>query len=195
MDFFGIGVPEILLIMVVALVIFGPDKLPEIAREAGKMVRQFRKMTSEATSEIRNLTNDLDLKESVKEFKSAASVVTEEVKGVKSEVTGTLREEYKAGYNALTEATLGSPAYQKEPVVTATTREVTEAERAEFNQRRLAELEKSHAGNSTLTEDRVESNHIPSSSNGHDNKIAVNQTKPRIARRTASGGLRHRERE
>lgn len=43
---FGIGVPELILILVVGLVVFGPGKLPEIARSLGKGMREFKKATS-----------------------------------------------------------------------------------------------------------------------------------------------------
>lgn len=52
MDFFGIGPGELLLILAVALIIFGPGRLPELARNLGKMIREFRKATSEVTREF-----------------------------------------------------------------------------------------------------------------------------------------------
>jgi sec-independent protein translocase protein TatA len=45
---FGIGVPEVLVILVVALIIFGPGKLPEIGGALGKGIRDFRKSLSGA---------------------------------------------------------------------------------------------------------------------------------------------------
>lgn len=49
----GIGFAEFLLIGVVALVVFGPDRLPEFARQAGRMVRQVRTLTRQARDDIR----------------------------------------------------------------------------------------------------------------------------------------------
>ncbi|SHK45265.1 sec-independent protein translocase protein TatA [Selenomonas ruminantium] len=43
---FGIGVPELILILVVGLVVFGPGKLPEMARTLGKGIREFKKATN-----------------------------------------------------------------------------------------------------------------------------------------------------
>ena len=52
MDFFGIGTGELLLIMVVTLIIWGPRKLPEIARTMGRTVNNLKKMTSDLTTEV-----------------------------------------------------------------------------------------------------------------------------------------------
>ena len=40
---FGIGVPELILILVVGLIVFGPGKLPEMGRTLGKGLREFRR--------------------------------------------------------------------------------------------------------------------------------------------------------
>jgi len=40
---FGIGVPELVVILIIALVIFGPGKLPEIGSALGKGIRDFKK--------------------------------------------------------------------------------------------------------------------------------------------------------
>ncbi len=50
MDFFGIGAGELLLILVLALIIWGPGRLPEIARTLGKTMRTLRKATYDLTS-------------------------------------------------------------------------------------------------------------------------------------------------
>jgi sec-independent protein translocase protein TatB len=50
----GIGFAEFLVIGVVALVVFGPDRLPEFARQAGRLVRQVRQLSRQARDDIRN---------------------------------------------------------------------------------------------------------------------------------------------
>ena len=73
MDFFGIGPLELFLILVVALIVFGPDKLPEIGRNVGKTIREFRR----ASDEIR----DTVLKEvELEGMRKTAQSVKEEVK-------------------------------------------------------------------------------------------------------------------
>lgn len=51
---FGVGIPEILVLFVVATVVFGPDKLPDFARQLGRMVRQIRKLSQAARDDIRS---------------------------------------------------------------------------------------------------------------------------------------------
>ena len=60
MDFFGIGFGEVLLILIVALIIWGPKRLPEISRTLGKTVRALRKATYDLTSQV---TKELDIQE------------------------------------------------------------------------------------------------------------------------------------
>ncbi|MCX8072761.1 MAG: Sec-independent protein translocase protein TatB [Candidatus Binatia bacterium] len=49
---FGIGTPELLVILLVALIVLGPQRLPEIARALGKGLAELRKATSGLTNEI-----------------------------------------------------------------------------------------------------------------------------------------------
>lgn len=77
MNFFGIGIPELMLILVIALIVFGPQRLPEIGRAIGKAVRDFREMSAGFTSEWEELS---------KEFEETASEVQREVKEVESQI-------------------------------------------------------------------------------------------------------------
>ena len=44
---FGIGMPELMVILVIALIIFGPGKLPEVGRTIGKAIKDFKKAMDE----------------------------------------------------------------------------------------------------------------------------------------------------
>ena len=52
MEFFGMGAGEIFLIVVIALIIFGPARIVEIGRGLGKMLYNLRKATSKLTTQI-----------------------------------------------------------------------------------------------------------------------------------------------
>jgi len=50
MNIFGIGLPEMGLILLIALLVFGPKKLPEIGRSLGKTIRGFQEASKEEDS-------------------------------------------------------------------------------------------------------------------------------------------------
>jgi sec-independent protein translocase protein TatB len=50
---FGVGLTELAVIAVVAVIVFGPDRLPEYARQAGRMVRQLRRFAQSAQQDLR----------------------------------------------------------------------------------------------------------------------------------------------
>jgi sec-independent protein translocase protein TatB len=50
---FGIGLPEFAVIAFVAVLVFGPDRLPELAKQAGTMLRKARQLANSARDELR----------------------------------------------------------------------------------------------------------------------------------------------
>lgn len=65
MNIFGIGLPEMAVIMVLALLIFGPKKLPEIGRSLGKAIRGFQEASKEFEAEFKREAEQIE--RSVKE--------------------------------------------------------------------------------------------------------------------------------
>lgn len=51
---FSIGVPELLLILVLVLILFGPGKLPEIGRSLGKAMSEFKKAKKDLEDEFKD---------------------------------------------------------------------------------------------------------------------------------------------
>jgi sec-independent protein translocase protein TatB len=80
MGFLGMGVQEIVIIAIVALIIFGPDRLPELAGQAGKLLRDARRMTTDLQGEFE--------RESGVNVRDLRSQVDREIAGVKGELTG-----------------------------------------------------------------------------------------------------------
>src|SRR5438876_1067824 len=70
------GPMELLLIVVLALIVFGPAKLPEIMAQVGKAINDFRRATSELSDEF-NRTIQAELKETRAVVDDTRSVVTE----------------------------------------------------------------------------------------------------------------------
>lgn len=50
---FGVGLGEFAVILVIAVLVFGPDRLPEFGRQAGRIVRQLRNLAQSAQTELR----------------------------------------------------------------------------------------------------------------------------------------------
>lgn len=71
MNFLGMGPMELMLIMVLALIVFGPGKLPEIAGQVGKAVRDVRRATTDLSGEF-NRTLSLEIEEKNEARASAA---------------------------------------------------------------------------------------------------------------------------
>ena len=44
---FGLGVPELIIILIIGLVLFGPGKLPDVGKALGKSIREFKSATTE----------------------------------------------------------------------------------------------------------------------------------------------------
>ncbi|AFY76466.1 MAG: TatA/E family twin arginine-targeting protein translocase [Hydrococcus sp. C42_A2020_068] len=90
MNFFGIGLPEMILIMVIALLIFGPKKLPEIGRSVGKAIRSFQEASKEFENEFKREAQQLEesvkMKAQLEEGKPSQPVMTEETDTQKSQV-------------------------------------------------------------------------------------------------------------
>ncbi|MGB2925062.1 MAG: TatA/E family twin arginine-targeting protein translocase [Limnothrix sp.] len=60
MNIFGIGLPEMALIFVIALLVFGPKKLPEIGRSLGKTLRSFQDASSEFQEEFKKEADKIE---------------------------------------------------------------------------------------------------------------------------------------
>jgi len=78
---FGIGGGELILIILIALMLFGSDKIPEIARAMGKGMAQLKNATNEIKSEIQKGVEANGIDTSMKQL---TSTFTDEVEKVKS---------------------------------------------------------------------------------------------------------------
>ncbi|MFA7296356.1 MAG: twin-arginine translocase TatA/TatE family subunit [Dehalococcoidia bacterium] len=60
MELFGVGIPEAGLILVIMLLVVGPNRFPQVAREAGKWYRIARAYADEVMTDVRGAMNELE---------------------------------------------------------------------------------------------------------------------------------------
>lgn len=83
--FLFIGGPEIIIIGLIVVMLFGADKIPEIARGLGKGMRQLKDATNDIKREINDTADKPDSN------KNIVKDVTEEINKVKDEITGPIK--------------------------------------------------------------------------------------------------------
>jgi TatA/E family protein of Tat protein translocase len=97
--FGSIGPAELILIFVIALLVFGPKKLPEIGRSVGKALREFKRTSDEIkgrieeeieASELKDIRKDI--RSSVDDLRSSVDQVATEVKRVPEEITKDIKD-------------------------------------------------------------------------------------------------------
>lgn len=103
---FGIGYQEMFIILVVALVIFGPSRLPEMAGQVGRWVRDFRRMSSDLTGEFEKTFAEVD--EVKKSIKRELQGIQDEVEGVGKSARGDLKRTSAKSTAAGKKATAGA---------------------------------------------------------------------------------------
>ena len=99
--FGSIGFPELVLVFIVVLLVFGPKKLPEFAKLLGKAVREFRSTIDEAKSAIQDEIYKEGMADSIKgisqDVKEALNITGDIGQGVKDalDVGGGIRREFQ----------------------------------------------------------------------------------------------------
>jgi TatA/E family protein of Tat protein translocase len=75
-----LSLPHLVVLFVIALIIFGPQKLPELARMLGKATAEFRKMTNDFRYALEDEVRDLDRQNRIREEQAAAARIAEAAK-------------------------------------------------------------------------------------------------------------------
>jgi sec-independent protein translocase protein TatA len=86
---FGLGAMEILIILVIAFMLFGPKELPEIGKQIGKAVKGFKETTEDLRQSVEPEINMItqELKSVEQDFESSIKDAEEQIKGATDEVT------------------------------------------------------------------------------------------------------------
>jgi sec-independent protein translocase protein TatA len=88
---FGIGLPELMLIMVLALLVLGPQRLPEVARLVGRAYAQLRRASEEFQNTIRQDIAAIERQEDANRNKAVAQELREHLADLE-EVQATIQE-------------------------------------------------------------------------------------------------------
>lgn len=73
---FGLGIPELMVIFVIALVVFGPKKLPELGKSIGRAMAEFKKASQEFQDSVKEEMNKVEKTVQVDELKAISTAVT-----------------------------------------------------------------------------------------------------------------------
>ena len=94
---FGIGFPELVVILAVALIVLGPQRLPEVARMLGRAYAQLRRASEEFQNTIRQDLAALERQEDVNRNKAVAQEIRERCADVEDVQTAIIREREEHG--------------------------------------------------------------------------------------------------
>ncbi len=100
---FGLGLPEILVIFVIALIVFGPQKLPDLGRSIGRAMAEFKKASDEFQETVKSEMKEVEKSAQLDEIKKIGQEITQgdAVKAPEAEANqpaaDTKKEETKEG--------------------------------------------------------------------------------------------------
>jgi sec-independent protein translocase protein TatA len=71
---FGLGIPELIVIFVIALVVFGPKKLPDLGKSIGRAMAEFKKASEEFQESVRSEMKEVEKSADLEEVKKLGSL-------------------------------------------------------------------------------------------------------------------------
>ncbi|MBC7361888.1 MAG: TatA/E family twin arginine-targeting protein translocase [Candidatus Aminicenantes bacterium] len=89
--FGSIGLPELIVIFIIALLVFGPKKLPEVGKSVGRAIREFKKASDELRSKVEEEINATEIKTEIKSVQDDLN----EFKGDLNQFQDSIKKELK----------------------------------------------------------------------------------------------------
>ena len=89
---FDFGLGELLLVGIVALIVLGPERLPEAARTAGRLIGKLQRLVSSVKQEFNTQVELEELRKAKQEFEAAAAQVRDSIKEVGTDMQDNLRD-------------------------------------------------------------------------------------------------------
>lgn len=77
---FGIGVPELLIILIIGLIVFGPGKLPEIGKAVGKSLGEFKRATNTVVNDVKSSVNETTVQQANAQPPAGTGISTPDTK-------------------------------------------------------------------------------------------------------------------
>jgi Tat protein translocase TatB subunit len=192
MNVMGMGWQEMMIILVGALIIFGPNRLPEVAGQLGKAIRDLKKMTSELTGELERNAGLNDIKKAVQS----------ELSGVQSQlnsVTGTVQKQVNSATSSVnsTVSSAVSPAKSTSSNVSSaksTTSTTTAAKTSTGTtvQAKVVATKKDPLAGVTFMEEAVPIEAVAASNGTAKKSVATAKSAPTIDQLDAIGRARQR---
>jgi TatA/E family protein of Tat protein translocase len=71
---FGLGIPELLVIFVIALIVFGPKKLPDLGKSIGRAMAEFKKAQEDFQESVRSEMRDVEKSADLEEIKKLGKI-------------------------------------------------------------------------------------------------------------------------
>jgi sec-independent protein translocase protein TatB len=88
----NLGMPEMIFLVVIGLLLFGPKKLPEIGRQLGKFMAEFKRASNEFQAQLNDEVRKLELEEETKKIKEAVQPVGTAARDIQDKLNASLTD-------------------------------------------------------------------------------------------------------
>lgn len=97
MDFLGIGLPELLVILILTLIVVGPHRLPQVAGQLARYIREFRRYSARLAREFADVMEDFEREygEVKEEWKKVETGLREDARTIEGQLKGVAEDAEK----------------------------------------------------------------------------------------------------